>query len=258
MSPTIPWTAGRWAATGGCSLCAAPVVPDGFRDRAAYRDFHITGLCQACQDDHYFRPAVADARMRYPVRRGVLAAPAVRDGAVVELALLPFLCIVPEARVEWEARWMLRAGAGLAPLDPWHELEPAEPVLRSHQIRLTEVADLAGAEVRAALDVDFAVVLDAPARDALAAGLPLEDSALCVALAEDLRSRARLGPPLDGLLAYWLREPVSVVRACALLVLALAAPAGRGRTRLGTLGPLLHPHHARFPELDLPLPGEDR
>ena len=241
MSPTIPWTAGRWAATGGCSLCAAPVVPDGFRDRAAYRDFHITGLCQACQDELYFRPSVADARMRYPVRRGVLAAPAVRDGAVVELALLPFLCVVPEARVAWEARWMLRAGARLAPLDPWHELEPAEPVLRSHQVRLTEVADLAGAEVRAALDVDFAVVLDAPARGALA-GLPLKDSALCVALAEDLRSRARLGPPLDGLLAYWLREPVSVVRACALLVLALAAPAGRGRTRPGALGPLLqHP-----------------
>ena len=90
MSPTIPWTAGRWSASGSCSLCAAPVVPDGFRDRASYRDFHITGLCQACQDELYFRPSVADARMRYPVRRGVLAAPAVRDGAVVELALLPF------------------------------------------------------------------------------------------------------------------------------------------------------------------------
>ena len=257
MSPTIPWTAGRWAASGSCSLCAAPVVPDGFRDRAAYRDFHITGLCQACQDELYLRPSVADARMRYPVRRGVLAAPAVRDGAVVELALLPFLCIVPEARVAWEARWMLRAGAGLAPLDPWRELEPAEPVLRSHQIRLTEVGDLGGTEVCAALDVDFAIVLDAPARDALA-GLPLKDSALCVALADGLRSRARLGPPLDGLLAYWLREPVSVVRACALLVLALADPTGRGRTRLGTLGPLLHPHPTRFPELDLPLPGEDR
>ena len=111
--------------------------------------------------------------------------------------------------------------------------------------------------MRAALDVDFAIVLDAPARDALA-GLPLKDSALCLALADGLRSRARLGPPLEGLLAYWLREPVSVVRACALLVLALADPTGRGRTRLGTLGPLLQPHHARFPELDLPLPGEDR
>ena len=55
-----------------------------------------------------------------------------------------------------------------------------------------------------------------------------------------------------------MREPVSVLRACALLVLALAAPAGRGRTRLGTLGPLLHPHHARFPELDLTPPGDGR
>ena len=253
MSPTIPWTAGRWAAMGGCSLCAAPVVPDGFRDRDAYRDFHVTGLCQACQDEHYFRPAVADGRIRYPVRRGVLAAPAVRGGAVVELALLPFLCIVPEARVEWEARWLLRAGPRLAPLHPWHELAPAEPAIRSHQVRLTEVDDLGGTEVRAALDVDFALVLDAPARDALAQ-LPLRESALCLALAEDLRWEARGGPSHEALLAYGLSEPVSVVRTCALLLLALATPSGRGRTRLGPL--LQHPE--RFPELDLPLPGEGR
>ena len=258
MSPTIPWTAGHWAATGGCSVCATPVTPDGFRDRAAYRDFHITGLCQACQDEQYFRPSVADGRMRYPIRRGVLAAPAVRDGEVVELALLPFLCIVPEARVEWEARSLLRAGARLAPLDPWHELEPAEPVLRTHQVRLTEVADLGAAEVRAALDVvDIAIVLDAPARDALAR-LPLKQSALCFALADDLPWEARFGAPLETLLAYWLREPVSVVRACALLVLALADPAGRARTRPGALGPLLRSHNTRFAELDLPRPGDGR
>ncbi len=257
MSPTIPWTAGHWPATGGCSVCAAPVVPDGFRDRLSYRDFHITGLCQACQDEQHFRPSVADGRVRYPVRRGVLAAPVVRDGEVVELALLPFLCVVPEARVEWEARWLLRAGALLAPLDPWHELEPAEPVLRAHQVRLTEVADLGAAEVRAALDVDIAIVFDAPARDALAR-LPLKQSALCFALADDLPWEARFGAPLETLLAYWLREPVSVVRACALLVLALADPAGRARTRPGALGPLLRPHNTRFPELDLPLPGDGR
>ena len=253
MSPTIPWTAGRWAATDCCSLCDTPVAPDGFRDRDAYRDFHVTGLCQACQDAQYFRPSVADGRIRYPIRRGVLAAPAVRGGAVVELALLPFLCIVPESRVEWEARWLLRAGARCAPLDPWHELAPAEPVLRTHQVRLTEVSDLRGPEVRAALDVDFAIVLDAPARNALAQ-LPLKRSALCLALAEDLRWEARVGPSHEALIAYWLGGPVSVVRTCAQLLLALAAPTGRGRTRLGPL--LQHPE--RFPELDLPLPGEGR
>ena len=256
MSPTIPWTAGRWSPSGRCGLCAAPVVPDGFRDRDAYLDFHVTGLCQACQDEQYFRPAVADGRVRYPIRRGVLAAPAVCDGTVVELALLPFLCIVPEARVEWEPRWLLRAGARLAPLDPWDALAPAEPVLRTHQVRLTEVDDLAGPEVRAGLDVDLAVVLDAPARDALAQ-LPLKDSALCLALADDPHWEARVGAPLEGFLAYWLREPVSVVRTCGLLLLALAEPTGRDRTRPGALRPLLQ-HPERFPELDLPLPGEGR
>lgn len=254
MSPTIPWTAGHWAATRSCSLCAARVAADGFRDRDSYRDHFVTGLCQECQDQQYFRPAVADGRVRYPIRRGVLAAPAVREGAVVELGLLPFLCIVPEARVEWEARWLLRAGAQRAPLDPWDELAVAKHVLRHHQVRLTEVDDLRGPEVRAALDVDFALVLDAPARDALA-GLPLRDSALRLALADDVPWHARVGVSLGTVLGSWLRGPVSVVRTCALLVLALAAPTGPGRTRRGALGPLLQ-LPGRFPELDLPLPGE--
>ena len=249
--PTTPWTAGHWAASGRCALCAAAVFPDGFRDRTSYREFHTTGLCQDCQDGVHFRPS-ADARLRYPIRRGVLAAPAVRDGAVAELAVLPFVCIVPEARIEWEARWLLRAGAGLVPLDPWDELLPAEHALREHQVRLAEVDDAGGPEVRAALDADIVVVLDAPAERALAQ-LPLKDAALRLALTDGL-PRATL----DAHLAYWLQRPVSVVRACALMVLVLAHPTGSARRRSVPLRTLLEPHRARFPEFDLALPGEDR
>ena len=91
--------------------------------------------------------------MRYPIRRDVVAATAGRDGAVVELTCLPFLAIVPEARIEWEARLRLRAGAALAPLSPADELFAMEPMLAHHQVRLTEVADVRGAEVRAGFDV---------------------------------------------------------------------------------------------------------
>ena len=247
MSPTIPWGAGHWAAAGRCG-CGALVSPDSFRDRASWRDFRITGLCQSCQDDVYLRASDADPRGRHPIRRGVLAATVERDGVVVELGVLPFLCVIPEGRIAWEARFVLRAGASLAPLDPWDELRVLRPVLKTHQVRLTEVDDVCGPEVRAALDVDVAVVRDAAARVRLAR-LALGASALGVALADDLPWRALAGAPLPALLARWSGEAesgASVLRACALLALALEPP---GERALDPLRLLLGAHRSRFPEL---------
>ena len=238
---------GRDRAGGLRCTCGAVVSADSFRDRLSYREHARTGWCQACQDDFYFRPSADDARVRYPIRRGVLAAPAVHDGAVVELALLPFICIVPEARVEWEARFLLRAGANRAPLELACELGPLQPALATHQVRLTEVDDIGGAEVRAALDVDLAVVRDAAAREALAR-LPLGKEPLCLALADDLPWRGLFG---DTLPLPPCASPgaggVSVLRACARIAVALA---GRPRGTFEPLRQLLHAHRRRFPELD--------
>ena len=236
---------GRDRAGGLRCTCGAVVSADSFRDRISYREHARTGWCQACQDDYFFR-ASRDARRRYPIRRGVLAAPAVRDGAVVELGMLPFICIVPEARVEWEARFLLRAGVERAPLELACELGPMQPALATHQVRLTEVDDVRGAEVRAALDVDLAVVRDAAARDALGR-LPLGTEALCLALADDLPWRALFGETLPPPSAAPGPGGVSVLRACAGIAVALA---GRPPDRFEPLRQLLHAHRGRFPELD--------
>ena len=230
--------------------------PDSFRDRAAWRDFCITGLCQACQDDVYLRASDSDSRARHPIRRGVLAAAVERDGAAVELGVLPFLCVIPEGRIAWEARHLLRAGAALAPLDPWAELRVLKSMLKTHQVRLTEVDDVCAPEVRAALDVDVAIVRDAAARVRLARLAP-GAPALAVALADDLPWRALAGAPLPALLARWGGETesgASVLRACALLALALEPP---GERALDPLRLLLGAHRTRFPEL-APAPPERR
>ena len=55
---------------------------------------------------------------------------------------------MPEVRIEWEALFVLRAGAALAPLRLAEELFAMQPMLAHHQVR--------GAEVRAALADDLA------------------------------------------------------------------------------------------------------
>ena len=237
---------GRDRAGGLRCTCGAVVSADSFRDRISYREHARSGWCQACQDDFYFRPSADDARVRYPIRRGVLAAPAVHDGSVVELALLPFICIVPEARVEWEARFLLRAGAERAPLELACELGPMQPALATHQVRLTEVDDVGGVEVRAALDADLAVVRDAAAREALGR-LPLGTEALCLALADEVPQHRLCGETLPSPCASPGAGGVSVLRACARIAVALA---GRPPGTFEPLRTLLRAHPGRFPELD--------
>ena len=246
MSPAIPPGGGR------CG-CGAAVHPDSFRDRLSWREFHITGQCQACQDRLLFAASVHDAHRLYPVRRGVIAATVTREGAVVELGLLPFIFIAPEARIAFEPRYLLRAGAALAPLDPFDELRPVRSALETHQVRLAELDDMHAPEVRDALDVDLAVVGDAAARAALA-GLALPPGARPAALADDVPWRALLGATLPELVSPWTRAgaPVSVLRACALLALGLEPPGAAAPSP--ALRWLVRARRARFPELAWPLP----
>ena len=186
MSPALPPGGGR------CG-CGAAVHPDSFRDRLSWRELHITGRCQACQDRLFFAASAHDAHRLYPVRRGVIAATVTREGAVVELGLLPFLFIAPEARIAFEPRYLLRAGAALAPLDPFDALRPVRSALGTHQVRLVEVADVHAPEVRDALDVDLAVAGDAAARAALA-GLALPPGARSSAQPSPSSSRPGRAP----------------------------------------------------------------
>jgi hypothetical protein len=36
---------------GLCPLCGKPVDKDSFKDELSIREFNISGMCQACQDD---------------------------------------------------------------------------------------------------------------------------------------------------------------------------------------------------------------
>ena len=248
MSTRIPW-----AEVGRCS-CGATVYPDAFRDIASLDDYRITNFCQSCQDDIYFRVSDSGPGWRYPIRRGVLAAALNGSGVHVELGLLPFISVIPDARVAWEARYLLRAGVALAPLNPWDELVPLKPALDTHQVCLTEVCDVRGPEVRAAFDVDLVVVLDAAARDSLAS-LPVATSALCLALADELPWQTLYGAPLPALLTAWAGgvEGASVLRLCALLGLALE-PMGGGAFE--PLRWLVAPHRHRFPEFSWSRPDD--
>ena len=54
--------------------CGAPVYADSFRDLPSYQEFHLSGLCQACQDT-VFLGATDDAPpVQYALRRGAVAA----------------------------------------------------------------------------------------------------------------------------------------------------------------------------------------
>ena len=243
MSPVIPWTAGKWAPLGRCT-CGAVVYPDSFRDRASYREATERYIqCQECMDKVFFAVS-EDGALRYPIRRGVVAAPALSDGAVSEIALLPFIFLAPESRrLAFEAHHVLRAGQTLDPVDPWDALEPMREILEGHQVRLTEVANVGGTEVRSALDVDLVVTLDAAAAAALDC-LPFEVVAPRAALSEIIHwtvfySSALLAPWLDA------EGAPSVLRSCALAGLALD---GTGQV-LPPLSYIVSAHRERFPEL---------
>ena len=128
-------------AKGRCDYCGAAVYGDSFRDRLSYREFHITRLCQACQDAVFI--AIADdgaGLTQYALRRGAVVASTERDG-VLELAFLPFVFTVPDRPPAWEARYFVHAAAvPLPPVDPLDELDVMQRPLRRHQVKVLQVA----------------------------------------------------------------------------------------------------------------------
>jgi hypothetical protein len=40
---------------GGCPFCSLPVSHMAFRDDLSRKEFHISGLCQKCQDETFGR-----------------------------------------------------------------------------------------------------------------------------------------------------------------------------------------------------------
>lgn len=161
--------------------------------------------------------------------------------------MLPFLCVVPEGTVAWEARYLLRAGFRLAPLDLWVELAPMHPALNDHQIAVTESEGFGGPELAAAADVDILVTLDVADARALHRAA-FETDALRLVLADDFPWDSLYGASLPDLLDSWVGglEGSSALRRCAAAAVALE-PLGAGA--FFPLSYLLSSHRERFPEL---------
>ena len=183
---------------------------------------------------------------RYPIRRGVVAALDERDGIVVEIGLFPFHFIAPQCRIAWEAGHLLRAGPHLEPIDVWTALGPMHDVLEAHQVRMTEVAEVADVgdpHVRAALDVDLVIVLD-HASDSALDWLPFPVLAPRAVLADVIHWTVFYS---SVLLAPWIADESSpsVLRTCALGGLALDSV---GQV-IPPLSYIFAAHRDQFPEL---------
>ena len=215
----------------GRCMCGAVLRIDSFRDDAAYQAFFRTGLCQGCSDASSFAQSRQESSLRFPVRRGALVTASRDSEAALEWVVFPFVFVVPEPRIAWEARFILRIGPDLEPLDHFDELLPMKDLLCGHQIRVQEASSLVqlsgAAELVARLELIIAP--DKETLDTVAGGGAFPDDVLRLALSDALAWRKDYGRALVPLERWWPFDsgPVSVLRACGLLGLALAVPGSR-------------------------------
>ena len=219
----------RGAANVGWCVCGAPVRLHGFRDRAAYREFFRSGLCQDCQD-RTFLSFDAASGVSHVLRRGLVVGAQASAGAV---AALPFVFTSPGRPIAWEARHCVLVGPEGAPCDPWGDLEALADVLADHQIRVHEADTVTDPHVAECLGAP-ALVLgpDRAELDACVDALGLRDDSPRIPLGDVFDWTGRCGYRLTPLHRFALRagftswrEPeAGALRRCAWLAAALALP----------------------------------
>lgn len=96
----------RRAANLGWCVCGRIVRVDAFRSRAAYTEYHRSGLCQDCQD-RTFLSADEQTGVSHPLRRGLVVGAQSCLGAV---AALPFVFTGRGRPIAWEARHCVLVG----------------------------------------------------------------------------------------------------------------------------------------------------
>ena len=219
----------------GRCICGSVLRVDSFRSVSGYEAFYRTGLCQSCGDASGFGASQSDPSRRFPVRRGALVAAKCENESALELVLFPFLFVVPEPRIAWEARSIFRIGPDLDPLDRFDELMPMKDLLAGHQVRVHEAtslgdspgaaAQIAGLELVMAQDNEMFRLLDRTGA--------FPASALRVGLADALPWRRIYGQPLLPLGRWWPfpEEEISLLRACALLGMVISLARHRGCDR---------------------------
>ena len=223
---------------GRCT-CGATVFGDSFRDRESYLEFLRTGrnLCQRCQDEIFLAGNPDDPHhRRFPIVDGALAA--VR-GVLGETCLLPFrLVSAPRARIAFEARFIVRAGPSLKPLDPWDELDPMRDLLDGHQVRVHEHTCFDTPEVAERVSpLSILIALDRPALVAACSACPPLSRLSTLSLEDAVPWRTAFARPLRPLRGWSSpgHEPSSALRECALMGLALLERDTAGRRALDHL-----------------------
>ena len=247
---------------GHCRWCGARVGAGSFRDLESFREYQVAAACQACQDAMYLGTSDEGSLVSHPVRHGVVVGAVTADDCLHEVALLPFLFVVPPARVVWEPRYLLRAGSAIHPVDPWVELAAMRDEWRDFNVRTLCIPSSTNPLVCEGLvDRDLVIALDAPAARVASDLCPTLRPPALVSLGAELPWTQAYGTPLlplppflrahapdvDVGLAEALRG--SALRQCALIARLLALRATTGPdTGRSVFELLLVAHAARFAE----------
>ena len=247
---------------GHCRWCGARVGHGSFRDLDSFREYQVAAACQACQDAMYLGMSDEEPLVRHPVRHGVIVGAVTADDSLCEVALLPFLFVVPLARIVWEPRYIVRAGSASHPVDPWVELGAMREEWRDCNVRtLCIPASTNPLVCEGIVDRALVICLDAPAVRVASDLCPSAKPPALVNLGAELPWRQAYGNPLLPL-APFLRAHApdvdvglaeafrgSALRQCALVARLLALPATTGPDSGRTVFELLLlAHAARFEE----------
>ena len=247
---------------GHCRWCGARVAADSFRDLESFREYQIGASCQGCQDTMYLGVGDGDPPVSHPVRHGVIVGSVSADDALREVALLPFLFVVPSARLVWEPRYLLRAGSASHPVDPWVELAAMREEWKDCNVRtLCIPAPTNPLVCEGLVDRDLVIALDAPAVRVAADLCPTLRPPALVNLGAELPWRQAYGADLVPLAPFLSAHALDVdvglaeacrgsaLRQCVLIARLLALRATTGPDTGRTLFELLLlAHAARFAE----------
>ena len=213
------------AQIGNCGLCGCALSPESFRDRESYLEFHATSLCQACQDNTFLGADTDEPENHFRILDGAIVSVRASGARVYEIGLLPFRLVEPpRSEVVWEARFLVRAGALLDPLDPWHELEPMHELLEGHQVRLGEHRSFEAPMVmERAANTRLLIGLDRSSLDAVQRTLRLPGDVSLASLADEVPRESPFGRPLRSIETWRASDsgPPSTLRGCALVAMAL-------------------------------------
>ena len=217
---------------GRCG-CGDVVRQDSFRDESSHVEWNLSGLCQRCQDRFFLaRDQEGDAKDK-PLHFGVLAAHRSSGPELIEIGLLPFLCIPALHVLVWEARYALRIGRVIPPARP-AALDPMAQLLAGNHVRATSIYEFSDSRlVEWFYDLELLVALDCRSVADIVVACPALEGGLGVSISDAIPWTASASRPRNAfgrfVRAGWLESgdggdwhPPSALRICARMGAALS------------------------------------